>query len=404
MNKPTLAWMKQLGTFGEDAIKALALDNDGFIYVAGYTTGELVEGHRKGMRDAYLAKFDQEGNRVWQRQFGTVGYDVANAIVTDSEGGIYVAGHTSGELAKGQHKGGIDAFVFKYDGNGNLEWQRQLGTKGHDEAFALATDAHNNVFVAGYVTGELVVGQHMGEQDAFLSKFDSEGALLWQRQMGTPTSDIATALTTDPMGNVYIAGHTKGEWVPGELQGGRDAFLEKYDANGNHIWEIQVGTASYDAATALTSDQEGNIFLTLNTSGELIEGQHKGERDAYLAKFANDGTRLWDKQIGTASHDEVAAVTTDAEGSVFIAGQTQGELVEGEQKGGLDAYLAKYDSDGNRKWQIQIGSTGFDYATSLSSDKNGNLYIAGNTDGAMVPSQQNGGWDTFLAKYIDGDK
>jgi subtilisin-like proprotein convertase family protein len=89
---------------------------------------------------------------AWQKQLGTPEYDHANAVATDSTGNVYTTGRTTGNLA-GTNAGLGDAFVNKFDDNGNLLWQRQLGTSGYDEANGMSVDDAGNVYLTGWTDG-----------------------------------------------------------------------------------------------------------------------------------------------------------------------------------------------------------------------------------------------------------
>jgi hypothetical protein len=90
----------------------------GAVYVAGESANGSFSGQTSaGSTDAFVSKFDLEGNIVWSRQFGTSAADYALGVAADTSG-VYVVGYTSGGL-QGANAGGEDAFVRKYDPNGN---------------------------------------------------------------------------------------------------------------------------------------------------------------------------------------------------------------------------------------------------------------------------------------------
>jgi hypothetical protein len=131
----------------------------------------LEEGQYQGHEDAFLAKYDTQGRRIWLRQIGTYSWDQANAIATDQLGNVFISGTTSGNLEEGQHQGMRDAFLAKYDTQGHKVWLKQTGTASDDRAYAIATDHLGNVFISGYTQGDLEEGQYQGLGDAFLAKY-----------------------------------------------------------------------------------------------------------------------------------------------------------------------------------------------------------------------------------------
>ncbi len=104
----------------------VATDTDGNVSVVGETSGAL-GGPNKGLVDAWVIKFDGEGDVLWKRQPGTSDTDRARGVVTDKDGNVSVVGDTDGALG-GPHKGFVDAWVIKFDGEGDVLWKRQPGT------------------------------------------------------------------------------------------------------------------------------------------------------------------------------------------------------------------------------------------------------------------------------------
>ena len=131
----------------------------------------------------FVRKYDAEGTEVWTRQFGTSEQDYAVAVAVVA-GSLYVTGVTKGALPGQSVSGDTDAFVRKYDTEGNEVWTRQFGSSGADRPSGVAADAVG-VYVAGR-TWATLPGQTSagGESDAFLRKYDTQGNEVWTRQFG----------------------------------------------------------------------------------------------------------------------------------------------------------------------------------------------------------------------------
>jgi hypothetical protein len=126
-------------------------------------------GPNAGDRDAFLARFDAEGNQVWARQFGSSQGDEATSLAPDGAGGVFISGWTRGGLM-GPSAGGADAWLARFDSAGNLTWARQFGTDQDDYANSVAFDGAGRVFVSGWTAGDLG-GPNMGGFDAFIARF-----------------------------------------------------------------------------------------------------------------------------------------------------------------------------------------------------------------------------------------
>jgi hypothetical protein len=119
------------------------------------------------------------------------------------------------------------------DGGGVCrQWTQQLGSSANDKAWAVATDSQGNLYVAGSTFGDLDGNTNAGDYDMFLVKYDSTGAKQWVRQLGTSSNDEGHGVATDSQGNVYVAGETNGDLDAGTSAGGVDVFVVKYDGAG----------------------------------------------------------------------------------------------------------------------------------------------------------------------------
>jgi Ca2+-binding RTX toxin-like protein len=162
-------------------------------------------------------------------QFGTPTFEFSYSIDHDSQGNLYNAGWTYGSLG-GPNAGQEDAWLAKTRLDGTREWIRQFGTSGADGLFigGLEIDSQDNIFVTGYTNGSLG-GLNAGSFDAWVARYDTNGNQVWIQQFGTSESDYATNLAVDNSGKVYITGFTEGS-LGGINNGAVDAWIAKFDA------------------------------------------------------------------------------------------------------------------------------------------------------------------------------
>ncbi len=352
-------WVRQFGALpsGPAVDEALATAaRDGNIYVVGSTGGIFAGEGSVGATDAFLRKHDASGNVLWTRQFGTAFADVATAVSVDSTG-IYVAGYADGVFPGQSSPGGRDAFVRKYDADGNVIWTRQFGTFSTDFASAILADS-TGVYVAGfaYSLTAALPGQTSsgGLFDAFLRKYSSDGVEIWTRQFGSNGDDAAAGIGVDSTG-VYVVGEVGGA-LPGQTSAGghRDAFVRKYDGGGTEVWTRQFGTTAYDSVTTIAVDSTG-VYLAGLTDGILPGQTSAGSRDAFARKYDADGNIVWTRQFGTSGVDQGSGISVDS-GAVYVTGTVGvgGALPGQTSVGGSDAFLRRYDADGNIVWTRQF--------------------------------------------------
>jgi hypothetical protein len=393
----SLEWTRQFGTPFYDASFGVAADSVGNVYVAGATGGSLAGANAggPGSDDAFLYKYNQFGAVVWSRQLGTSMGDSGYAVATDAMGQVYITGATSKDLG-GPSAGGADAFIAKYDASGNVLWTKQIGSSGGDAGWGIATDGFGNVFISGSTSGSLD-GPNAGNYDGFVSKFNASGTQQWTRQFGSTKEDLVNSISADALGNVYISGLTKGALIGASL-GESDAFVKKYDSQGNAQWTKQFGTVRSDNSLGVSVDGQGNVYVTGYNSGDF-NVPNPDFANAFLNKLDTDGNAVWARSLGSAALDSAYSVSVDDQGNAFIAGRTAGNL--GGVNAGLDdIFVSKYDAAGDLKWTQQWGTAANDIAYSISADGGGNVYVSGSTFGGLNGVNQ-GFEDAFVARVVD---
>jgi len=335
----------------------------------------------------------------WIKLLHTSDTDIAAALTIDSSSNLYVAGNTKGNLNGETNSGDWDAFIVKYDSLGALQWTKLLGTNDVDIATNLTTDSSGNLYVAGRTYSDLNGETNSGAYDAYIVKYNSAGVLQWTKLLGTSGDDSASALTTDNSGNLYVAGWTGGN-LNGETNSGRrDAYIVKYNSAGVLQWTKLLGASGLDSANALTIDNMGNLYLAGGTIASVKGETNSVYSDAFLAKYNTAGMLQWTKLLDASDYDFANALTADSSGNLYVAGSTNGDLKGETNNGAVDAFIVKYDLTGSELWTKLLGTSGNDSANALITDSSGNLYVVGKTAGNLNGETNNGYPDAFIVKY-----
>lgn len=394
---PDAVWLRQFGTNGADNAWSIAADASDNLYVTGTTTGIFPGQDATVGGNIFLRKYDISGNSIWTRQFGSGGPDGA-MVGVDKLGNVYLAGTISGALA-GPSAGLRDAFLRKYDSSGHSLWTRQLGSNKDDWAYGVAADVAGNIYVAGFTDGALPSHTSAGMKDAFVAKYDATGSMLWSKQFGSDKDDRAIGVATDASGNAYVVGHTDGPILPSVTPlGNRDAFIIKFDPSGNVVWARPIGSDRFDRAFNVAVDASGNACVSGYTDGTLPGQSLVGGYDAYIARFDPSGNMVWARQYGSELYDHGYGVTMDAASNIYVVGDTDGALPGQANAGVRDAIAVKYDSNGNMVWRRQFGSGLYDNAQGVAVDSSGNAYVAGSTNGAL-PGYASTSGGAFIVKF-----
>ena len=350
------------GGGGPDMATAIAVDKDGHVHVTGGIT-KINTG-----LDYTTYKYDNNGDRIWKKTYTGPGVhnifgidvDVANALVLDPKGNVYVTG-------KSAASDGFDDYVtIKYDANGNTKWARRYNGPGNrfDEARSVAVDEQGNVYVTG---GSVGIGTNF---DYATIKYDGNGNVIWVARYNNPNNrnDLAIDVAVDNKGNVYVTGASD------STGSNSDYITIKYDANGNELWVARYNGPgnSIDAANALAVDASGNVYVT----GFSFSN---GSNDYTTIKYNPTGVQQWEARYnGPGNAADIAnALALDAQGNVYVTGQSGGSGTF------ADYATIKYNTAGVEQWVARFNgpANSFDEANALALDASGNVYVTGQSEG-----------------------
>ena len=356
------------------------MDSSQNIYVAGHVKIDIDGQTVTGGSDYMLMKFNHSGVKQWTKLKGTSSYDQAYGLTIDSSDNLYTFGGYDGA-----NNTNSDMSVVKHDSDGNFQWVKTLDNSSisFDGGNYVAIDSSGNIFTGAGDTvgkinssgemqwqvsqsnGECIVldssgNVYVSEDNVTLTKYNSSGTVQWSNTLSSSGNDYVEGIAIDSSDNIFITGSTSGDLdrntnanSNSESAGSYDAFLIKYDSSGNKQWTKQIGTSTYEKGRSVTTDTNGNIYLTGETMGSLDGNTSIGSVDVFLTKYNSSGTKQWTKQFGTTSTDRGVAVTTDNSSSVFVTGETSGGF-DGYTHSGYtncggtcpDMFLIKYNSDG----------------------------------------------------------
>ncbi len=377
--QPAEQWLSKINGRGDfsDKFNAIAIDNSGNVYLAGYT---IVAGNS---RDVLTLKLNPAGDTLWSQTFNGSGggVDEANANFVDDSGNVYVTGYQDGSGT------GDDIITIKYSTDGLLLWSAVFNytANENDKANTINVDASGNVFVAGECDSD---PSSADNKDIIIVKYNNAGVEQWaQRYNGTGSltnkEDEAAKVITDSNGNAYIAGRT--------YNGTNEDFITiKYTASGVQEWINIYNGGKGDRAVDIVSDAAGNLY---------VAGRSKiGADDDYLTiKYSPSGAQLWKKSYdGTGQgSDRPVAMTIDAN-AVYITGQSDTDLNTTVNN---DYTTIKYNLAGAQLWAVNFNGTGKgdDIPTAIAVDGSGNVVVTGQSDGDAALSVLNN--DFATVKY-----
>lgn len=369
-----LVYSTYLGGGGDDFGLALDVDAAGNAVVVGHTTSTnfpvkaAVQGTHAadgGLQDAFVTKLNIAGNGlVYSTYLGGNAADYGLAMDLDNEGNVYVAGNTSSSdypfvgisYFSGTTAAGQDGFLTRLSATGSGPYfSFYLGGNGSDEITGIAVDAGGNIYLTGYTTSDdfpvssgALQSTLAGAADAFVTQIvgptqaDPHYELGYSSYMGGGASDYGVDIAVLDSENVIVGGRTRsGDASPlpvinadqVSLGGGMDGFLAKLDLSGtgNLVYSTYIGGVGEDAIKEVDVDYKGTAYVVGYTNSTDLPGtdprfgmQHVngGGYDAFVARHAPSGGRLWTTYMGGGGDDYGYAIALYGIDSIFVGGST----------------------------------------------------------------------------------
>ncbi len=348
----------------------------------------------------------------------------------DQSGNVYTAGHFLGtidfdpgpgvfNLSSPTSNQGI--FLQKLNAAGNFVWAKKMDTDKDGTSMSVNTDALGNVYLSGEFGGalfyypELPFGSHYfgasdnTDQDIFVIKLNTDGKLIWARQIGGTGGQWTGGSVVDAVGNIYLVGdfsvHTdfdpdkNAEYILTTPDGWiNHIFVEKLDSAGRFSWVRRVEGAGYCIGDAIGLTPDGNLYATARFNDKLYVGLN-GIPDTlsytdgrtFLHKIDTTGQSIWARQLGGPSSNSVA-VAADLNGNCYLIGRFNGagdfdpapdQSFILTPTGGNDIFIQKTDPFGNLAWAKKLGGTLDDVPGDIAVDPLGNIYVTGSFQGTV---------------------
>ncbi len=407
-----VAWKLQVGGPGDDHLRAVVGHQNTVITVGDSTAG--LGGPVDGTSDVVVAVVTTGGEIIAAELAGSPGADTATAVGANEEA-ILVCGATDGSFGEAA-AGGDDAWCAPTDDTAVLGRVQQLGVSSDERLTGVALAADEQIAYASGTLGGILpgaedpTGRGLGGGDALALQTSATGQPLWARQFGTPFEDGALGVTTTDDADAILVGFTDGD-LEGPSNGGRDAWISRFDTTGKQRWVTQLGSPGTDSFTGVTATGEARRATEQFIAGGTTDGDLDGDgtdvalggTDAIVAAFGTDGALQWTAQFGSAGAETVTGIVADGS-LVYVTGTTDGgfgTLIEdGGPGGGTDLFLAALDAvTGDLLWSSRLGTEGEDRSSGISTTEDGLLVIPGDTTGQSAPPPPNGGIDGILVAF-----
>lgn len=237
-NDGTVQWSK---TVGGTRITEIAETPSGNIYAAGENTASA-------NTNFYLTKLDASGNQLWQRSFGkSAEPDNFYSMALCPDGGVILSGNSDSTTGSGFLPIG---YVVKVDSLGNTEWSRTI-SGGNGEILYVTKPVSSGGYLSCGYTGSF--GSPVGTE-AYVVRWDANGNLLWTSVFGHNNRfDRIFDFVEKPGGGFFVTGKALYSSTNDNL------FLASLDNAGRVVWHHNY--SMYDDVQRLLLLQDGNLAM-----------------------------------------------------------------------------------------------------------------------------------------------
>lgn len=404
----------------------IKVDNTGNIYAFGTTISQGF--------DAVLAKFDSNGTLLWERLIG--GSDADNnhpdnnfdygKITLDDAGNCYLTGVTSSDnfplvnAIQNSRAGGTDAFIAKYDPDGNLLFSSYLGGSENENDFgagAVAVDQNGNIFITGTTKSSNFFNtssafqntlSSIDEPDIFVVKISPDFSTVNGTYWGDENLDVARAIELASDGTVWIGGYSENSTLP--LPGQNTAAFDAKDglllAFNNALSQLTGGTfyggIFDDEINDLTLDASNNIYITGSTfstsdfpTANAFQSFYQGGQMAFMAKYSGSGNLTISTFLGGSQNESGNGISINDQGDIFVVGTTSSDDFPFHRSAqetynnwncNYDGFVFKFNADGTRDWGTAYGGWRGDDPKSVTVNSSGQVVVVGKTNSTDLPT------------------
>ena len=408
----------------------------GLLYVTGDFQGTRNFGATTlaatGYNDVYVALCDTSGSIAWAIKGGSpFSYAFASCIAIDNSSNIYVAGYFVNTVAfntfSHSSSGQNDIFIAKLDFAGNAIWLNKAGGTSFDEPAAIYCD-NSHIYLTGSFTNTATFGSFTltssgsNDKEVFVAKYDLGGTCIWAKSAGGSGDDRGYDIAKDYSNNLAVSGYfnTMASFGSNSVTsiGFHDAFIAKYDDNGNNIWVSRGGSKGNDIGKSVGFDQFDNYYVAGDIGDTAMFGSYtvldNGYGNVYVSKYNSSGVCQWARGGGSSSGDGLIDLSVRPDdGNCYVTGFINGSASFGSTFlsgiGSNDVFVLRYNSSGNIIFGIKLGGTNYDQGKAIAADEgSGVIYLSGEYSGTVnigtnsLPVPPAATWYQFITKIGTG--
>lgn len=434
----SLQWSRQFGQGGWDYVNCLIPDSSGNFILGGSLKGILssdsTHPELSYSNNAFLASCDTNGKILWQKTFGGKMFDNVTSVAQISQG-LIISGIFQDTIRFDSlfavTTAFTGAFITLADDLGIPVWMKSIGGQAIVSDLLLSSDTQDKLFLAGTFSDSLqLAGQEKaihGENGFFLETLLPDGSETFPVVLKTKgIFSLGGICSNDTL--VCMAGSFSDTLRVNDTMffssGAEDVFIAMFTPEGDLKQMITAGGIGIDQVRSVTFSPDGDICITGSFDfAFLMDNQilkSNGGKDIFIAVLNPAGNLKWLRSIGGLGNDYGYTITTNINNDIFVSGNFVRNIQMPDENGNViemdagsafgNAFIAKYNSNGDLKASYNLSATSEDYCRALIAGNNGMITAAGNFYQSIILQNDNiladtlvsyGERDIFLLRFVD---
>ncbi|CAM3322472.1 hypothetical protein [Aequorivita lipolytica] len=405
-----IEFVKTYGGSGIDEAVSTVEANDGNYMVFGTTrsTDGDVSGRSGNDSDYWLVKLTKTGDIIWSRTYGGSDDESGSRITKTNDGGYLLSGYTTSDDGDVSNNAGFqDYWVLKVDSAGNKLWDKSFGYSGSDQAYNAFQTSDGGYFITGYFDVSASGGDGNDVQKGVLHgvgefwgiKLKADGTKEWRRYFGGSNNDRSYDAIETADGGFLMTGTSESEdFDKTDSKGSYDYWAVRLTASGDLVWTKSFGGDEIDNSYASIKTQDGNYIMVGDArSSDQDVTSPRGNADAWLIKFDDNGNKIWQKSVGGTQFDTAQSIVQRTNGDYILSGHSRsndGDLLS--NNGFNDAWIFVVDANGGLKFQKSVGGSGLDFLSEAIETTDNKILAVGNSESNDLDIPLNQGSKDFL--------
>ena len=409
------------GTKNESIGKLISTKDKG--YLIGGSSASGISGDRSQPNqdtinqtdDYWIVKLDSNGTKQWDKRYGGNRNETLSSLTPLPDGG-YLLGGTSYSSASGDKsgilKGQYDIWMVRIDSAGSIIWEKNYGGDYYANLSKVILTSDNSYILAGWVVSGVsgdVTQPSKGAGDYWVLKVNADnGAKQWDKRYGGESGDILTSVEKTADAGYLLCGTSDSETgdFTAPLKGLNDFRFLKISSNGTKIWDKTIGSCLSDFGPRLISLHDGSLavagFTNAGICGDKTQYSWNTSQDTWLVKTNSSIVKIWDKDFGGSQFETVQdLIERDDHGFVVVS--MSNSPISGDKTesnlGETQTWVVITDSTGNKIADKTIRTNGNDIRSFVVESGSGCFTLLVQTNGGIGGEKSQPNWDATQVSH-----